>query len=89
MRKVNALSIIGLAIAASAVASAQAQAGARQGGPPPAGRGGFFPRMATLDFPTAPQTFDTIHQKIRVVPYSERSRTRRGASRFCPAATCW
>jgi glucose/arabinose dehydrogenase len=69
MRTLNTLIVIGIAVAATAVPSAQAPAGARQGGPP-AGRGaGPFPRIPALDLPSAPQTFDTLHQKIRVVPY--------------------
>ena len=43
-------------------APAAARGGAR-GGP------GIFPRVPTLPFPSAPQTIETIHQKIRVVPY--------------------
>lgn len=68
MRNLNALVVVMLAVAATAIGRAQGPAGARLGGPPP-GRGAGFPRVPALDFPTAPQTFDTFHQRIRVVPY--------------------
>src|SRR5688572_4386039 len=47
-------------------APGQAPGQAARGG----GRGpGIFPRVPTRPFPTAPQVIETIHQKIRVVPY--------------------
>lgn len=65
-------------IAVTAVAMAQAPQGGRRGAPPGAGRpggsggargGGIFPRVPALPFPNEARTFDTIHQRIRVVPY--------------------
>jgi glucose/arabinose dehydrogenase len=44
--------------------------GGRQGGPPGPGRQGGtgFPRVPSLPFPDAPQEFETLGPKIRVVP---------------------
>ncbi|HXH24668.1 MAG TPA: PQQ-dependent sugar dehydrogenase [Vicinamibacterales bacterium] len=77
MRKLTAVLVLGL-IAATTAALGQATQGGRQGAPPGAGRpggpggargGGIFPRVPALPFPGEARTFDTIHQRIRVVPY--------------------
>ena len=68
------IALVSLVIVVAAVAVGLAQApqgpppGGRAGGPPH-GRGGPFPRVPALPFPTSPQVFDTIHQRIRVVPF--------------------
>lgn len=71
---ITAISVI--ALAAVAVAQGPPQGGrGTQGGAPAGARGaaprggGIFPRVPTLPFPSAPQTIETIHQKIRVVPH--------------------
>jgi aldose sugar dehydrogenase len=84
MRKYNAATIALTLIAVAVVAIGQAppRGGPPQGaqggpgGAPAGGRGagargggGIFPRVPSLPFPTAAQTIETIHQKIRVVPY--------------------
>jgi glucose/arabinose dehydrogenase len=81
MRRINAATIALTVIAITAIALAQ---GPPQGAPPRGGQGapgaagarggaprggGIFPRVPSLPFPAAAQTIDTIHQKIRVVPY--------------------
>ena len=55
--------IISIVVSLAAVGLALGQQGGR-------GRGaGPFPRVPSLPFPDAPRTVETIHQKIRVVPY--------------------
>jgi aldose sugar dehydrogenase len=66
------LTVLTLTLLGAAVVAQGPPQGARQGGPPPGGRGGaplFFPRMPTLPFPGAPQMFETLHERIRVVPF--------------------
>src|SRR3712207_3592389 len=69
---VAALLVVGV-IGAVAIGQAQAPQGAPAGAPAgaqAAPRGaGPFPRVPTLPFPSAPQVIDTIHQRIRVVPW--------------------
>lgn len=83
MRKLITASAVVLIVAATTIAFEQApqgaqpgarQGGARQGGPPGGrpggpGRGGFFPRVASLPFPAAPQIVETTQQRLRVVPH--------------------
>ena len=78
MRRIYVAGIALAVITLSAVSIAQgppqdgrgaAPGQAARGGAGARGGGGIFPRVPTLAFPAAPQTIETIHQKIRVVPY--------------------
>jgi aldose sugar dehydrogenase len=76
MQRINAAAIaltvitISVTLAQSPPRGGQAGQGAAPGGRGGAPRGGgIFPRVPSLPFPAAAQTIETIHQKIRVVPY--------------------
>jgi len=71
MRRFTAATVFMTIAAAAVIGLAQGPQGGQRGGAP-GGRGGnpgIFPRVPTLPFPNAPQTIDTIHQRIRVTPY--------------------
>jgi aldose sugar dehydrogenase len=67
MRRISTALIVltGFAVAAILVAQTPQGTAGRGAAAPPA----FFPRVPPKPFPTAPQTIETLHQKISVVPY--------------------
>jgi glucose/arabinose dehydrogenase len=68
MRQANfCLVILIIAVVAFVGPRQVTQGSAGQAGPPRGG--GIFPRVASLPFPDSPRIVETIHQKIRVVPY--------------------